>query len=64
MGNNSKETLLEVKNLSIQFKSEEGLVLAVNKMNSEYYRSGLRVTKLVEFFEIEPILHTYGIETY
>lgn len=33
MGNNSKETLLEVKNLSIQFKSEEGLVLAVNKMN-------------------------------
>ena len=45
------------------FKSRE-LAIAVNKMNSEYYRSGLRVNKLVEFFEIEPILHTYGIETY
>jgi len=33
MRNNSNEALLEVKNLSIQFKSEEGLVLAVNKMN-------------------------------
>jgi oligopeptide/dipeptide ABC transporter ATP-binding protein len=33
MKNNSNEALLEVKNLSIQFKSEEGLVLAVNKMN-------------------------------